>query len=162
MKSMLKNMRKKVAEPEIKVSTPTAEKTAAGKEQPSHVVNGDLPRHRSARGIDRSVVATLNTLRDTSAANRSKLFIRKVRLCCYVFEFTDQPDSPQVPVLAPTTFLFLVKVLHSARLFMLQDAQDKEIKRATLLELVNYLSVFKPGFGEEELEVQMFVKLRHK
>lgn len=133
MKSILKNMRKKVTDspspgtyPESKLS-PSAAKPVVGKEQPSHVLNGDLPRHRSSRSISRSVITSLNTLRDTSTTNRTKLFIRKVRLCCYVFEFTDQPDSPQ-------------------------DARDKEIKRATLLELVNYLSVFKPSFGEEELE----------
>jgi len=42
------------------------------------------------------------------------------------FEFNDTPDSPL-------------------------DAKRKEVKRAALLELVNYLTVFKPAFTDEEL-----------
>jgi serine/threonine-protein phosphatase 2A regulatory subunit B' len=99
----------------------------AVKDKNTHIANFDLSRHRSSRAVNRSVITTLPTLRDSSASMRSRLLTRKVRLCSYVFEFTDQPDSPQ-------------------------DARDKETKRSTLLELVNYLTVFKPAFVEEELE----------
>lgn len=97
------------------------------KERTSHIINLELPRHRQARTIDRSVLTNLPTLRDCSASTRNRLLIRKVRLCSYVFEFSDQPDSSQ-------------------------DARDKETKRSTLLELVNYLTVYKPAFAEDELE----------
>lgn len=126
MKTILKNMRKKKDQWEDKPAGDKAPSTGA-KEKTTHMLNADLPRHRSARVVERSVIASLNTLRDTSAANRSKLFIRKVRLCCYVFDFSESVDSPQ-------------------------DARDKEIKRSTILELVTYLTQFKPAFAEEELE----------
>ena len=126
MKTILKSMRKKKDAWEDKPSGDKAP-SAGAKEKQTHVTNSDLPRHRNARVVERSVIASLNTLRDTSAANRSKLFIRKVRLCCYVFDFSETVDSPQ-------------------------DARDKEIKRSTILELVTYLTQFKPAFAEEELE----------
>jgi len=77
--------------------------------------------------VSRSVIVqNLPSLRDTAVTNRSKLLSRKLRLCSYVFTFSDQPDSTQ-------------------------DAKDKEVKRSTLLELVNFLTVFKPSFTEAEL-----------
>lgn len=132
MKSILKTMRKKVQNEQTKAQWEKDSPQVGPVENPSkdkimHIANLELPRHRTSRAVDRRVITTLPTLRDSSASMRSRLLVRKVRLCSYVFDFTDQPDSPQ-------------------------DARDKETKRSTLLELVNYLTVFKPAFVEEELD----------
>lgn len=92
----------------------------------AHVTNRHLPRFRQQRKVARNViVANLPSLLDATPASRSKLLIRKVRLCSFIFSW-DGPDNPQ-------------------------DAKDKEIKRNTLLELVNYFTMYKPSLSEEEL-----------
>ena len=70
---------------------------------------------------------SLPTLRDTPVGARKPLLVKKLRLCTYVFQFDESvADIPDI-------------------------AKDKEVKRSTLLELVNYLTVFKPQFAEDEL-----------
>lgn len=145
MKAILKNIRKKAQSEQTKqqfergISPPSSPSGPAGAGSPrskggegdsgkaGHIINMELPRHRQSRAIDPSVICSLPTLRDSSASTRSRLLLKKMRLCSFVFAFSDQPDSPQ-------------------------EAKNKETKRSTLLELVNYLTVFKPAFTEEELE----------
>jgi serine/threonine-protein phosphatase 2A regulatory subunit B' len=139
MKSILKTMRKKVQtesakgqwEKDTSKSKSSEEGQGRGSQEAkadkSHILNPERPRSRQSRRVDRSVLTALPTLRDANAAVRSQLLVRKVRLCSVVFTFTETPDSPS-------------------------EAADKETKRSTLLELVNYLTVFKPAFAEEELE----------
>lgn len=138
MKSILKTMRKKVITADGKWDKDSANNStgASQKDKVSHIVNVELPRHRNARAIERSVITTLPTLRDASTTTRSRLLTKKVRLCSYVFEFSEQPE-PQDP---------------RGKELRRQDSRDKEIKRSTLLELVNFLTVFKPSFTEDELE----------
>lgn len=94
----------------------------------------ELPFIRMSRTVSPSVViGNLPMLRDAPPAQCPKLLIRKLRLCSYIFKFEDTPDTPQV-------------------------AKDKEVKRATLLELVNYLTVYKPVLSEPEL-VEIFSML---
>ena len=70
----------------------------------------------------------LPPLRDVEQSLRSKLLLKKLHVCSFVFNFVEgHPDTPQ-------------------------EAQDKELKRTTLLELVNYMTVFKPSFVEREIE----------
>lgn len=98
-----------------------------------YILNKSLPRCRSKRQVSRSVlVLTLPSLRDATPATRAKLLLKKLRLCSYVFDFGDTPTIASPDGIA--------------------DAKEKEVKRATLLELVNYLTVFKPSFTEEELK----------
>lgn len=128
MRSMLKKIHKKTATEQTKQQWERDQKTGKGeKEKGSHINNKHLPRCRATRSVSRKVLTSLPSLRDASPSSRTKLLIRKVRLCCYVFTFSDAPDSPE-------------------------EAKEKERKRSTLLELVNYLTVFKPSFIEEELE----------
>ena len=129
MKSILKKMGKNRANEQAKTQWEKDAKSQKGdKEKGSHINNKHLPRCRGTRSISKKVLqANLPSLRDASPSSRSRLLIRKVRLCCYVFTFSDLPDTPQ-------------------------EAKDKEAKRATLIELVDFLTVFKPSFVEEELE----------
>lgn len=141
MKSIIKSIRKKQNVSEQKGSASygagkdagkagTAAGAAAAaneKEKLSHINAKELPKCRNDRSVTRKVLVQLPSLRDASPSTKSKLFIRKVRLCCYIFDFSDTPDSPQ-------------------------EAKDKETKRSTLLELVNYITVSKPVFTEDDLE----------
>lgn len=131
MKSILKTMRKRVNSEQTKAQFEKDVKQQdkkGDKGETSHIENAHLPRSRQQRCVSKKVLQNaLPNLRDSSPSTRSRLLIRKVRLCCYAFTFSDMPDTPQ-------------------------EAKDKETKRSTLLELVNYLTVFKPSFTQEELE----------
>ena len=87
-----------------------------------------LPRCRQSRSVTRDVlIHNLPALRDAPPASRKPLLLKKLRLCSFVFSFDE------------TT-------LDSA-----QEGKEKELKRSALLELVNYLTVFKPSFSDDEL-----------
>jgi serine/threonine-protein phosphatase 2A regulatory subunit B' len=62
----------------------------------------------------------LPSFRDAPTGDRQDLFIRKLQLCTYTFDFTD-----------PTL-----------------DLKEKEIKRATLQELVDYINSSNGKFTE--------------
>jgi len=127
MRSLLKKVQKRVTTDE---QTREWEKKVEGEkpeEDEEFIKNKALPRSRRRRAVsDKVLVLTLPNLRDATPATRGRLLIRKLRLCSYVFEFNDTPDTPL-------------------------EAKRKEVKRAALLELVNYLTVFKPAFTDEEL-----------
>lgn len=59
-------------------------------------------------------------LTDTSPEERTQLFIRKIEQCCYIFDFAD-----------PMT-----------------DLRAKEIKRAALNEVLDYMSSYKGVLSE--------------
>ncbi|KAL5222750.1 hypothetical protein ABZP36_027463 [Zizania latifolia] len=66
------------------------------------------------------VYEALPSFRDVPALEKPSLFLRKVAMCCVVFDFTD-----------PT-----------------KDVKEKEIKRQTLLELVDYITSATGKFPE--------------
>ncbi|GER33302.1 serine/threonine protein phosphatase 2Aregulatory subunit B [Striga asiatica] len=66
----------------------------------------------------------LPSFRDVPNGEKQNLFIRKMNLCCQVFDFTD-----------PT-----------------KDVKEKEIKRQTLVELVDYIASANGKFGENVLQ----------
>ena len=87
-----------------------------------------LPRCRLSRSVTRDVIIhNLPALRDAPPSSRKALLLKKLRLCCFIFSFDD------------------------AQLDSAQEQKEKELKRSTLLELVNYLTVFKPSFHDDEL-----------
>ncbi|KAJ4980415.1 hypothetical protein NE237_031252 [Protea cynaroides] len=67
-----------------------------------------------------STYEALPTFRDVSSSEKQNLFIRKLNMCCVVFDFTD-----------PSKYL-----------------KEKDIKRQTLLELVDYISSVSSKFNE--------------
>ncbi|CAN8266462.1 unnamed protein product [Cochlearia groenlandica] len=65
-----------------------------------------------------SVVEMLPRLRDVSISEKQELFLKKVNLCCVVFDFVVEPQ---------------------------QNLKEKEIKRQTLLEVVDYVISYGNG-----------------
>lgn len=63
---------------------------------------------------------SLPSFRDVSAAERQALFVKKLHLCSYTFDFTDAT----------------------------KNVREKEIKRQTLLELVDYVNTGQGKFSE--------------
>eukprot|EP00457_Paulinella_chromatophora_P003592 gb/GEZN01003600.1/.p1 GENE.gb/GEZN01003600.1/~~gb/GEZN01003600.1/.p1 ORF type:complete len:620 (-),score=69.21 gb/GEZN01003600.1/:105-1964(-) len=109
----------------------TASATGVEGSSPAFFIsNPELPRARRSRAVAESVLDLhLPSLRDAPEATRSRLLLQKLRLASYVFDFnSEEPDTPL-------------------------QTKRKEVKRACLLELVNYLTVVKPALEEHELEV---------
>ncbi|KAJ4977386.1 hypothetical protein NE237_002492 [Protea cynaroides] len=67
-----------------------------------------------------SAYEALPSFRDVPSSEKQNLFIRKLNMCCVVFDFTDPSKNPS----------------------------EKDIKRQTLLELVDYISSVSSKFNE--------------
>ncbi|GLJ07418.1 hypothetical protein SUGI_0066580 [Cryptomeria japonica] len=70
------------------------------------------------------IVEPLPSFRDVSSSERQNLLLKKLRLCSFVFDFSD-----------PT-----------------KNAKEKDIKRQTLLELVEFISSVNGKFNEAVME----------
>ncbi|KAG6425462.1 hypothetical protein SASPL_115897 [Salvia splendens] len=84
-------------------------------------------RDRNLRGdvnIASASYEALPSFRDVPSSEKQLLFIRKVKMCCVEFDFTD-----------PT-----------------KNLKEKEIKRQTLLELVEYLTSASGKFSESVMQ----------
>ncbi|KAL0869341.1 hypothetical protein ABMA27_007597 [Loxostege sticticalis] len=78
--------------------------------------NGQPRRHGSSRfnvHHHNQELVKLPPLKDAPAAEREQLFVQKLRQCCLLFDFADEP---------------------------LSDLKWKEVKRAALLEMVEYVT----------------------
>ncbi|XP_038206839.1 serine/threonine-protein phosphatase 2A 56 kDa regulatory subunit gamma isoform-like isoform X1 [Zerene cesonia] len=92
--------------PPIPVTTTpptTTAPTVVSPERPLPAANGDKE----------SLMVQLSLLKDTPAAEREQLFVQKLRQCCLLFDFAEEP---------------------------LSDLKWKEVKRAALLEMVEYVT----------------------
>ncbi|XP_051129508.1 serine/threonine protein phosphatase 2A 57 kDa regulatory subunit B' kappa isoform-like [Andrographis paniculata] len=92
-------------------------------ENPNLSSNASSPVAKRAAVFPSSVIAGIEPLvpfKDVSNSEKMNLFISKLSLCCVVFDFTD-------PV---------------------KNVQEKELKRATLLELLEFVSENPPKFSE--------------
>ena len=94
----------------------------AGREKPG------LPA-LSEEGCRAIYAEPLPTFRDVPAAEKQLLFVRKLHLCAYTFDFTDQA----------------------------RNVREKEIKRQTLLELVDYVNQGAGKFTESVAEDIVFM-----
>ncbi|XP_057766981.1 serine/threonine protein phosphatase 2A 57 kDa regulatory subunit B' theta isoform-like [Salvia miltiorrhiza] len=83
------------------------------------------PLHNKVNGISPPVpYEALPSFRDVPSAEKQNLFIRKLSMCCVVFDFTD-----------PT-----------------KHVKEKDIKRQTLVELVDYVSSANGKFSDTVLQ----------
>lgn len=83
------------------------------------------PLHNKVNGSSPPVpYEALPSFRDVPSAEKQNLFIRKLNLCCVVFDFTD-----------PT-----------------KHVKEKDIKRQTLVELVDYVSSANGKFSDTVLQ----------
>lgn len=96
--------------------------SAPGREKPGLPV-------LSEEGCRAVYAEPLPTFRDVPAAEKQLLFVRKLHLCAYTFDFTDQARS----------------------------VREKEIKRQTLLELVDYVNQGAGKFTEAVAEDIVFM-----
>jgi serine/threonine-protein phosphatase 2A regulatory subunit B' len=97
------------------------------------------PYHPSDRCVSKFAFQDLPTLADVPAADKDALFIRKLRLCSYIFTFEADPKAPADGAAPPPP--------RPADPF----AAEKEIKRQALLELVEHLNKSKPILTEPQL-----------
>lgn len=67
---------------------------------------------------------SLPSFRDVSSSEKPGLFLRKLGMCCVVFDFSDSA----------------------------KNAREKEVKRQTLLELVDYISTVTTKFSEAAIQ----------
>lgn len=89
---------------------------------------GQIPRNKNVRGANSklngipvsSSYEALPDFRDVPSSEKQSLFIKKLNMCCVVFDFSD-----------PTKHL-----------------KEKEVKRQTLLELVDYVTSANGKFSE--------------
>jgi len=87
-----------------------------------------LPYFRASRVVTREVLLhSLPALRDVQYQDRSSLFSRKVRLCCYQF--------------APNELLSTSTILQ----------RDRDLKRAACQELAQYIHTAKPNLSDDQL-----------
>ncbi|CBI28848.3 unnamed protein product, partial [Vitis vinifera] len=85
------------------------------------------PGHKANSGSAKSSNSTYEALpsfRDVPNPEKPNLFIRKLNLCCVVFDFNDPSKNPK----------------------------EKDIKRQTLLELVDYISSVSSKFNETAMQ----------
>ena len=83
----------------------------------------------SEEGCRAAYAEPLPTFRDVPASEKQLLFVRKLHLCAYTFDFTDQGRA----------------------------VREKEIKRQTLLELVDYVNQGSGKFTEAVAEDIVFM-----
>lgn len=99
-----------VAQPQRAV--PPANSSAGGKQSTTGVPNGPNSLELPMVGSPPSALKELPPLRDAPAGKREALFIQKLQLCGVIFSFDDPGD----------------------------DKRGKDMKRQTLLELVDYVN----------------------
>jgi serine/threonine-protein phosphatase 2A regulatory subunit B' len=88
----------------------------------------------SDRCVSKFLYQDLPNLSDVPAQDKDQLFVRKLRLCSYIFEFEPEPKpdaAGNIPPPNPDPW-----------------AAEKEIKRQALLELVDHLNKSKPVLSE--------------
>ncbi|XP_076896370.1 serine/threonine protein phosphatase 2A 59 kDa regulatory subunit B' gamma isoform-like [Bidens hawaiensis] len=78
----------------------------------------------STHGLNQAPYEALPSFRDVPAAEKHNLFIKKLNMCCVVFDFTDPSKS----------------------------LKEKDVKRQTLLELVDYVASVPSKFNEATMQ----------
>ena len=104
------------------LSGSAANSAAANREKPP------LP-DLSEEGCQEAYAEPLPTFREVPASEKQQLFVRKLHLCSYTFNFADQA----------------------------RNVREKEIKRQTLLELVDYVNTGSGKFTEAVAEDIVFM-----
>ncbi|CAL5203441.1 unnamed protein product [Lathyrus oleraceus] len=82
------------------------------------------PHVGSVMALGNGVYEALPGFRDVSSSEKANLFIRKLNMCCVVFDFNDSN----------------------------KHLKEKDIKRQTLLELVDYISAVNSKFSEATMQ----------
>nr|GEY10188.1 serine/threonine protein phosphatase 2A 59 kDa regulatory subunit B' gamma isoform-like [Tanacetum cinerariifolium] len=75
-------------------------------------------------GVNRAVYEALPSFRDVPSSEKHSLFIKKLNMCCVVFDFSDPS----------------------------KNLKEKDVKRQTLLELVDYMTSVPTKFNEVTMQ----------
>ncbi|XP_063831608.1 serine/threonine-protein phosphatase 2A 56 kDa regulatory subunit delta isoform-like [Ostrinia nubilalis] len=118
--------------------------------------NGQPRRHGSSRfnvHHHNQELVKLPPIKDAPAAEREQLFVQKLRQCCLLFDFADEPLSDlKWKEVKRAALLEMVEYVTSQRGVIteaiypeavnmpLSDLKWKEVKRAALLEMVEYVT----------------------
>ncbi|KAK9077358.1 hypothetical protein SSX86_005695 [Deinandra increscens subsp. villosa] len=78
----------------------------------------------SIQGLNQAAYEQLPSFRDVPASEKHNLFIKKLNMCCLVFDFTDPS----------------------------KNLKEKDVKRQTLLELVDYMTSIPSKFNEVTMQ----------
>eukprot|EP00798_Chlamydomonas_sp_ICE-L_P019060 gene19060-25664_t len=122
-------------------SSSAAKSSSSGlmKNSPGSSSSSSTPREKPPLPVisDQTLAAyyaePLPSMRDVSAAERQNLFVQKLHLCAFTFDFTDSD----------------------------KDVREKEVKRQTLLELVDYANSGAGKFTEAVSEDIVFMLNRN-
>ncbi|KVI02041.1 serine/threonine protein phosphatase 2A 59 kDa regulatory subunit B' gamma isoform-like [Cynara cardunculus var. scolymus] len=86
--------------------------------------SGPLGSTQVSHGPNHAVYEALPSFRDVPSSEKHNLFIRKLNMCCVVFDFSDPS----------------------------KNLKEKDVKRQTLLELVDYVSSVSSKFNEVTMQ----------
>ncbi|XP_009147392.1 serine/threonine protein phosphatase 2A 59 kDa regulatory subunit B' gamma isoform [Brassica rapa] len=119
---MMKQIFGKLPKKTSKSSNPNVEVPPSSKPSNSNAPNGTVAP--SSNRATNGVYEALPSFRDVPTSEKPNLFIKKLTLCCVVFDFTDPS----------------------------KNLREKEIKRQTLLELVDYISTVSTKFTDAAMQ----------
>lgn len=120
---------------------PTTRNTAAAASQVvvNHASRPAPPASGPNSGVSASITLTptgtienLPLLREVPAPERHNLFIRKLQVCCYQFDFTDLTKSVREKEIKKHTLLELVDFIQSGSCKLTENCQEEMIKMISL------------------------------
>lgn len=85
---------------------------------------GSMAANQAGQVINYAAYEALPSFRDVPSSEKQNLFIRKLNMCCVVFDFSDPS----------------------------KNLKEKDVKRQTLLELVDYISSVTAKFNEVTMQ----------
>lgn len=86
--------------------------------------SGSIRSTQVSQGLNHAVYESLPSFRDVPVSEKHNLFIKKLNMCCVVFDFSDPS----------------------------KNLKEKDIKRQTLLELVDYITSVPSKFNEVTMQ----------
>uniref|UniRef100_A0A1J3FLK0 Serine/threonine protein phosphatase 2A regulatory subunit n=1 Tax=Noccaea caerulescens TaxID=107243 RepID=A0A1J3FLK0_NOCCA len=105
-------------------STPSKSSSSSSSSAPRVAANGTIAPNKTTTKIQSGVYEALPSFRDVPISEKPNLFIGKLSMCCVVFDFTDPS----------------------------KNLKEKEIKRQTLLELVDYVASVGAKFNDVAMQ----------
>ncbi|GER35174.1 serine/threonine protein phosphatase 2Aregulatory subunit B, partial [Striga asiatica] len=114
-------------EPPVSTGRPPDITVNHASRQPGPLAQAQLPIPQNP-----SVVEVLPSLKDTPLAERHALFIRKVRICCIPFDFSDTMKSAREKEIKRQTLTELVDLVQSG------SCKMKEIMQEELIRMISF------------------------
>ncbi|XP_042490235.1 serine/threonine protein phosphatase 2A 57 kDa regulatory subunit B' beta isoform-like isoform X2 [Macadamia integrifolia] len=110
-------------------SRPTIVAPGANSQQNATTASSNL---LSSSGFSSGIVETLPMFRDVPASDRPSLFLRKLQLCCIIFDFSDTVRSIREKETKRQTLLELVDFIQSGNGKLSEDLQEEMIRMISI------------------------------